>query len=103
MCGQVFKTYLPWRISERLSDAEGGGSPGGDRPRARLLRGRDGGDDGGCCADEAVPKEVLEKSNEYTHGFEEGIIKGLEEAASWHGSASWHGAASWHGFGEVVC
>ena len=28
LCGRVSKTYLPWRISERLSYADGGGSPG---------------------------------------------------------------------------
>jgi len=27
LCGRVSKTYLPWRISESLSYADGGGSP----------------------------------------------------------------------------
>ena len=31
----MFKTYLPWRTSVRLSGAEGGGRPGGDSPMAK--------------------------------------------------------------------
>ena len=67
-----------------------------------MLRGRDDSGDDGCCADEAVPKEVLEKGNEYTYDVEEGDNQGVKETASWRGSASWRGAASWRGFGEVV-
>ena len=43
-----------------------------------MLRGRDDSGDDGCCADEAVPKEVLEKGNEYTHDVEEGDNQRIE-------------------------